>query len=162
MPQAVKDCNRCTANNKAGNRCKNRTCRGEKCWIHTKKEDGLRIKKSQIANAGLGLHSTRRFGKGDKITEYSGEKMTREAIALRYPGDTVGEYVVCRDRKTCWDGRKTSSSFARFANDARSTQFTNNARFTPGAHNRTPIVRATRNIPINREIFVDYGPGYWK
>ena len=25
MPQAVKDCNRCTANNKAGNRCKNRT-----------------------------------------------------------------------------------------------------------------------------------------
>ena len=30
-----------------------------KCWIHLGKEDNLRIKKSLISNAGLGLFSSR-------------------------------------------------------------------------------------------------------
>ena len=58
---------------------------------------------------------------------------------------------------------RTNSSFARFSNDARgSAQFNNNARFTPGAHNRQPIMRAGRVITAGVEIFTNYGGGgYW-
>ena len=33
-----KVCERCTATAKNGSRCRNRTCRGDKCWQHLKRD----------------------------------------------------------------------------------------------------------------------------
>ena len=164
MPnQSIRECDRCVAIAKSGSRCRNRTCKGRKCWIHTKRDEGLRIKPSQILNAGQGLYATKRFAKGDRIADYTAEKLTRAQVDNRYPGNVTAEYVLCRSDRECFDGRRTNSSFARFSNDARgSAQFNNNARFTPGAHNRQPIMRAGRVITAGVEIFTNYGGGgYW-
>ena len=164
MPnQSIRECDRCVAIAKSGSRCRNRTCKGRKCWIHTKRDEGLRIKPSQIPNAGEGLYATKRFAKGDRIADYTAEKLTRAQVGNRYPGNVTAEYVLCRSDRECFDGRRTNSSFARFSNDARgSAQFNNNARFTPGAHNRQPIMRASRVITAGIEIFTNYGGGgYW-
>ena len=164
MPnQSIRECDRCVAIAKSGSRCRNRTCKGRKCWIHTKRDEGLRIKPSQIPNAGQGLYATKRFAKGDRIADYTAEKLTRAQVDNRYPGNVTAEYVLCRSDRECFDGRRTNSSFARFSNDARgSAQFNNNARFTPGAHNRQPIMRAGRVITAGVEIFTNYGGGgYW-
>ena len=164
MPnQSIRECDRCVAIAKSGSRCRNRTCKGRKCWIHTKRDEGLRIKPSQIPNAGQGLYATKRFAKGDRIADYTAEKLTRAQVDNRYPGNVTAEYVLCRSDRECFDGRRTNSSFARFSNDARgSAQFNNNARFTPGAHNRQPIMRAGRVTTAGVEIFTNYGGGgYW-
>ena len=164
MPnQSIRECDRCTAIAKSGSRCRLRTCKGSKCWIHTKRDEGLRIKPSQIPNSGSGLYATKRFAKGDRIADYTGEKLTRAQVGNRYPGNVTAEYVLCRSDRECFDGRRTNSSFARFSNDARgSTHYKNNAKFTPGAPNRQPIMRAGRVITAGVEIFTNYGGGgYW-
>ena len=112
MPnQSIRECDRCTAIAKSGSRCRNRTCKGKKCWIHTKKEDGLRVKRSQIPNSGFGLYSTKRFGKGDKITNYTGEKLTKAAVDARYPGNVTAQYmyVMCRSNRECFDARNVDA-----------------------------------------------------
>ena len=114
MPnQSIRECDRCVAIAKSGNRCRLRTCKGRKCWIHTKKDEGLRIKPSQIPNAGEGLYATKRFAKGERIADYTGEKMTRVQVGNRYPGHVTGEYVMCRSDTECFDGRKTNSQHLR-------------------------------------------------
>lgn len=161
MSQVVRECDRCVATTKSGAPCGNRTCRGTKCWIHTKTQEGLRIRTSQVPNGGFGLYTTRRFPAGAKIADYTGEKMTRAQVGQKY-GMRRGDYVVCRNDRECFDGAQTNSSFARYANDARGTPFVNNARFTAGR--TVPILRATRAIPADREIFVSYrgsGGDYW-
>ena len=95
MPDSRKTCQRCTATTKSGQRCKNRTCRGKQCWQHLKKEQGLRVKQSEIAGAGFGLFTTKPFRKNQKIANYTGENLSRAAIESRYPGNTRGEYVLC-------------------------------------------------------------------
>ena len=160
MPQSVKECQRCEATTKSGNRCKNRTCRGKLCWQHLKKQEGLRVKPSGIQGAGMGLFTTKPFKKNEKIANYTGEQMSRTQINQRYPGNTVGEYVLCdgnRSNSRCVDGRKTNSSVARFANDAKGTTQRNNARFLQRGFG----IKAGRNIPANREVLVPYGRTYW-
>ena len=161
MPQAIRECQRCEGTAKSGSRCKNRTCRGKLCWQHLKKEKGLRVKPSTIAGAGFGLHTTKPFKKNQKIADYTGENLSRAQIDQRYPGNTVGEYVLCEGdnaNSRCVDARKTNSSAARFTNDARGTNQRNNARFLQRGFG----IKATRNIPADREVFVSYGKAYWK
>ena len=94
VSQSIKECQRCTANTKRGTRCKNRTCRDDLCWQHLKKEKHLRIKKSQIPGAGLGLWTTRKFKPSERIGKYTGEKMSRDKVDEIYPGNTRAEYVL--------------------------------------------------------------------
>ena len=82
------------------------------------------MKQSEIVGAGLGLFTTKPFKKDQKIANYTGENLSRAAIERRYPRDRRGEYVLCdgnRLNSRCVDGKKTNSSVARFANDARGT-----------------------------------------
>lgn len=131
------------------------------CWQHTKSLVGLRIKPSQIDDAGFGLYATRRFAKNEKIDDYSGEKLTREEIGERYDG-ARGEYVLCRSERECFDAAKTSASYARFANSTRGTSLRPNARFTRGSARGFPILRASRPITNGSEIFASYGRDYWR
>ena len=108
----------------------------------------------------MGLFTTKPFKKNEKIANYTGEQMRRAQINQRYPGNTVGEYVLCdgkRSSSRCVDGRKTNSSVARFANDARGSTQRNNARFLQRGFG----IKAGRNIPANREVLVPYGRAYW-
>jgi hypothetical protein len=40
---------------------------------------------SQIPNAGEGLYATKRFAKGERIADYTGEKLSRAQVGKRYP-----------------------------------------------------------------------------
>ncbi len=91
----MKECSQCMANTKEGRRCKNRTCKSGLCWIHLKRDKGLRIKPSSVQGLGQGLFVTRKFKKNERITEYTGERLSRAAIDRRYTGDTVPQYTLC-------------------------------------------------------------------
>ena len=161
MPgQSEKECEQCTATAKSGNRCRNRTCKGTLCWQHLKRDSGLRVKQSQIAAAGMGLWTTRRFKPNEKIGKYTGERLTKQEMLARYPNNKRGEYVLCPNNGYCIDGKKTNSSSIRFANDSKgNSQLKNNAVFKQGSD----VLRAgPQGIPANREIFVSYGSDYWK
>jgi hypothetical protein len=156
--QSERECDQCTATAKSGNRCRNRTCRGTLCWQHLKRDSGLRIMRSQVAAAGMGLWTTRRFKPNEKIGKYTGERLTKQEMLERYPNNKRGEYVLCPNNGYCIDGAKTNSSSIRFANDARQTPHKNNAVFKQGSD----VLRAgPQGIPANREVFVSYGSAYW-
>ena len=155
--QSVKECDRCQAQTKSGNQCRNRTCKSDRCWQHLKRDDGLRIKSSQVPGGGMGLWTTRRYKPNEKIGRYTGERVTRAQVEQRY-GSQTGQYVLCpNNTNLCIDARKTNSSAVRFANDAHGTRFRNNARLR-GEY----LVAAQSGIPANREIFTGYGADYWK
>ena len=61
-----KVCERCMATAKSGSRCRNRTCRGDKCWQHLKRDSGLRVKPSQIQGATSIFAKTPMKGHGTK------------------------------------------------------------------------------------------------
>ena len=162
MPsQSIKECDRCVATTKSGARCRRRTCRGEKCWIHLKSQDNLRVKRSGIANAGLGLYALKKLKKNEKIAAYKGDHLTKAQFDARYPGKGTAEYVFCGNSKNCIDGRKTSSSVARFSNDARGSRMRNNARLTWDGRRRQAFIKASTSIPKDREILTGYGRTYW-
>ena len=75
--------------------CVKRTCRGPVCWQHAQKQHGLRVKPSQIQNAGFGLYATKRLARNARIAPYTGELRTRDQITQEYGTDT-GQYVLCR------------------------------------------------------------------
>eukprot|EP01052_Picozoa_sp_SAG31_P023705 SAG31_NODE_1972_length_6762_cov_16.244635_3_plen_160_part_00 len=152
---SLKECSQCMANTKEGRRCKNRTCKSGLCWIHLKRDKGLRIKPSSVQGLGQGLFVTKRFQKNERITKYTGERLSRAAIDRRYPGDIVAQYTLCSGNSPtsqCIDARKTNSGAGRYANTARGTGQRNNAKFT-----RNFNIKATRNIQPNSEVFVGYG-----
>ena len=144
MSQSVRTCSQCTATTSAGTRCQKRTCRGPVCWQHAQKQHGLRVKPSQIQNAGFGLYATKHLAKNARVAPYTGEQRTRNQIAQKYGTDT-GQYVLCRSDAECFDA----------------SSFTNNARFTRGAKG-PPLLRAARAIPAGREVHVSYGREYWR
>ena len=65
----------CQAKTKAGKPCMNKTKKGNKCYIHLLHQDNLRIKKSNIPQANLGLFSGKnKIPKGRFIVDYNGYK----------------------------------------------------------------------------------------
>ena len=150
MTQSEKVCEQCTATTKTGTQCRNRTCRGDKCWQHLKRDSGLRVKKSQIAAAGMGLWTTRRFKPNEKIGNYTGERLTQAQLKQLYPNNKRGEYVLCPNNGYCIDAKKTNTGVVRFANDSRGNRsLRNNAVFKQGSD----VLRAgPQGIPANREV----------
>ena len=138
-------------------RCKKRTAHTNKCWIHLATQDNLRIKPSNIANVGKGLFAWKKeFKKGSKISKYTGRRLNKYQIDLKY-GDETAEYAICNDNK-CVDSTYTTDAAARFANDARKTKFKNNAILT-GKNNFA--LKAKANIQPHQEVLTSYGKEYW-
>ena len=67
-----------------------------------KKQHGLRVKPSQIQNAGFGLYATKHLAKNERVAPYTGEQRTRDQITQEYGTDT-GQYVLCRSDAECFD-----------------------------------------------------------
>ena len=71
-------------------RCRKRTAHTPKCWIHLANEDNLRVKPSNIKNAGKGLFSWKKpFKRNQFINEYTGKKTTLKNLNNKY-----GENIV--------------------------------------------------------------------
>lgn len=140
--------------------------------------DGVEVRASTIAGAGLGLFATRDYGMGDAVTEYDGEVVDfAEACKRRKLGE--GYHLASLESlHTCVDGRGLKpNDFGRgggsFANDGRE-EIKSNVEFIKNDKNkfeaggrRTGLARsvslflvAKRPILSGEEIFLSYGRGY--
>ena len=157
---SVRDVLQCKSNTKKKKRCRKRTAHTSKCWIHLANEDNLRIKPSNIKNAGKGLFSWKKpFKRNQFINEYTGEKTTLKKLNNKYGKNIVAQYSICDGPKKCWDAYKTTDGPPRFANDARGTKNKNNSCFR--VKNKKITLESTKSIKPNQEIYADYGGDYW-
>lgn len=155
---SIRECQRCAAVSRTGKRCKRTTCRTDLCYQHLQLLEGLRIKKSSIQNAQLGLFAAREFRENDNVARYTG-LISEEPIE--------GPYVLQINQNKFIDANKTSSSAGRFANDCRTQNRNNrhcrgnNSKFSYDYRNERANLKA--KIPIHRgdEIFASYSRGYW-
>ena len=150
---------RCTAQTKKGEHCKQRTAKGQFCYNHLKGERGLHIKKSTVnPQAGFGLVATRALPKGTRIP-YTGDK-----ISLRSKR-RGGTYVLQVKKYEGIDAARTNSGEGRWVNDPRGTGLSANCEFilyTPPGGTRAAWLRTLRPIEKGEELLVKYGAGYWR
>ena len=148
---------RCTATTHAGKHCKQRTAKGEYCWNHLRALDGLRVKKSGVPRAGMGLWAEKDFRAGDKVAAYTGDR-----IALS--GDRDGGVYVLQTRGDSGiDAARTNAGAGRWANDPRGTDGNRaNVEFAYDARRKTACLRATRPIRKGDEVLAKYGAAYWR
>lgn len=161
-------CGQCTANSKGGQRCKNRVCFGfPTCWIHTKRDLGLRLKPSTIPGAGRGLFTTRLIQKDSWICPYNGEIITKPCGELRYPGDDVAPYAVSSRGGTEIADSACQRSIASMANALFKADGTTYAMSrhncalsdNPDDNDRVWLA-STKNIQAGSELFCWYGNEY--
>ena len=153
----------CIAHTRTGARCKRRTRRTNLCYAHLEKEQHLKIKKSTIPGAGMGLFTTVQRRAHRMVAPYTGEYVTR-------PQDNYGgDYVVSLNGPPqappykYVDARKTTDGAGRFSNNARRQDHkTNNSHLSANSNSRDAKVVASRNIPAGSEILTKYGNDYWR
>lgn len=113
---------------------------------------GVYVKESTLLNAGLGLFAEKDFHKGDWITIYDGQNITREnAKKILLPS-----HVAARDGVLV-DGLKEpiiGRGGGSFSNSSTLKKYSN-AEIE--AWLGVLLIRATMLIPKNSEIFVYYG-----
>jgi hypothetical protein len=154
-------CPRCKAIKPNGDRCKNHTCRGFYCWIHLKSKDDLRIKKSELPNAGLGLYYVgKKDVKKDKtITRYSAERVSSTP-------NRNSAYVLQVGNNRFLDSENPRNFAGRYINSVSGTNKRPNTRFSKGtsiytAENRKYVpVKTTTKIKPNTELLATYGRKY--
>ena len=161
----LRECARCAAEKPNGERCKLRTCKYAKyCWIHTKKKEGVSIKRSGVEGGGQGLYTAREFKKNDRIGIYSGKRVSRKAYAARPNGRygftaPNGGFII--------DARSTQSGNMRYVNSCRRQDKAagrcrgNNVNSVQDRSTNQIKYTANKNIPAGEELFVSYGAGYW-
>ncbi len=124
-------------------------------------ETNLEIKSSQIPNAGLGLYTLVDIKNDTYIVEYTGA-ITTWKEADHQDGDNPYLFYINEDHVI--DGSKNTTSKSKYANDARGLTrvqgLRNNSTFIEDGIR--VFIQATRNIKAGSEIFVNYGPDYWK
>ena len=167
--QAISRSIRCTAMTLAGPKCKNRTRRGNMCWVHLQKKKGLRVRKTKH---GLGLFARKEIEAGEPITSYPGKMLTKKEVDEKYPGGITAQCVLCDDDKQsslCLDAGETTSGYGRFANSPYGSGKDINAKFdvkvkmSQGKNKRKILgakIVATKPLKKGDEILVDYGADY--
>jgi SET domain-containing protein len=124
-------------------------------------EKHLYVKRSTLRGAGKGLFTKIAIQMGARIVEYKGKIFTWKQVE-RMPDDRNG-YVFYFNRNYVIDAWK-HKGFAHFANDAKGlvkqAGIVNNAEYV--TEGKRCFIEATRDIAAGSEIFVGYGPEYWK
>jgi len=155
-------CQHVKANNQ---QCKNRITIGQKlCHIHRLNELNLKVKASNIPNAGKGLFCVDKtrganeiiFRRGDKICNYNGELITEAQLNARY-GDETGPYAVEMNRKRYSDGAfvRGVGTLLNHAIKVRA-----NVEFSVKRDNSDVTIVATKNIKNGAELLINYGRQY--
>lgn len=124
-------------------------------------EKDLIVKKSSLPNAGKGLFTKVFIPKGTRIVEYKGRITTWKEVK---EDDGENGYIFYIKRYHVIDALPTKKPLARYANDAkgfvRKKGIVNNAEYA--VDGLKAYVESTKDIQPGSEIFVDYGPDYWK
>ena len=170
---------RCTfVNSDTNKRCKNPLgVYPMYCHLHTGLIHNLQIKTSQIPNAGMGLFAGNEgFTKGDVIFRYGFpyNKVTENTynrVCDATQDKQCYEYLFCdsndkskrkheSEGMDCWESLDIRSTIARYSNSSWRSNFRHNAYFDMIMG--SPYIIASRNIAPNKEIFTDYGKGYFE
>lgn len=163
-------CQQCEYIKPNGLRCKNRVCFGVPlCWIHTKKEYGLRVRPSTLQGAGKGLFTVKNIARGTWICPYLGEVIDLDCLEKRYPGDAVAPYTTTGTNDDDYVDSACQRGIASMANgnfrgDKPRAKRDHNADIEVKKKRRNSRgevwLRALKNIPAGEEIFVWYGNEY--
>lgn len=151
------ECCRCEAETKTGGRCKRRTKKQlPYCYEHTRSLLHVDIRPSTIPGAGKGLFALQEFNSGDLVVPYKGEVITKAQMDERY-SDGLAPFALQINKNTYIDSacQRGTASFINTNpkhNNARFSVYSGRSGHPPGA-----TVRATKKIPVDAEIFVDYG-----
>lgn len=137
--------------------CKHTTTRGVFCWQHLKAQKGLRIKKSNIPTAGLGLFTTKFIPAGAVICKYTGDTVIEED---RDWGNPYALQVKERP-PTYIDASRSNTAEGRYANDGKSVR-KNNSYLLYNRRKQEGYLQSARDIQPNEEILCSYGDDYWK
>ena len=144
----------CTSSNCKGTQCKSRTKYGIYCWTHLRAKQALRIKQSQIANAGKGLYAAKTFSKGEEVAKYTGDRIATDMV------DKRSMYVLELSRKVCLDAARTNTAPGRMLNDSRGTGKCPNCAFVIDTRNKTARILTTKRVMEGDEFLVSYGAQY--
>jgi len=153
------ECRQCRANTHAGSQCNKRSCKYlPYCAVHLRSILGLRVKRSNIRNAGLGLFTVRDIANGRVICPYSGELTNEEFIDERYgtAATDIAPYVY-EDNNFGRD-----SACVRFVGAYANHSRQPNATFHTNRQDRTFELVSNRNIQAGSEILVNYGDNYFR
>lgn len=124
-------------------------------------EKQLRVKTSQLPNAGKGLFTTKAIPKGTRIVEYKGRRSAWKDVRDE---DGKNGYIFYINRNHVIDALPTKKALARYANDARGLTrikgIVNNADYV--VDGLKAYIESKKDIAAGEEIFVDYGKDYWK
>ncbi len=122
----------------------------------------LKVKTSQLPNAGKGLFTDKPIKKDAKIIEYKGEIIDWKEYEKRVAEDKDG-YLFFINKNRCIDAFSTPEHKARYANDAaglsRVRGLSNNADYE--IFGDKCFIVARRDIKAGEEIFVNYTKEYW-
>ena len=123
----------------------------------------LLVKRSKLPKAGKGLFTKRDIKKGERFVEYLGEIVTEAELDRRAEKDIYG-YAFYISKNKCIDAFYTPNELARYANDARGLNkvkgLRNNCSYV--VYKNSGWIEAEKDIKAGEEIFVSYGPEYWK
>ncbi|HTF21742.1 MAG TPA: SET domain-containing protein [Chryseolinea sp.] len=124
-------------------------------------EKQLKVKRSQLPDAGMGLYTTKTIPRGTRIVEYKGRRSKWKDVRDE---DGRNGYIFYINRNHVIDALPTKKALARYANDARGLArvkgMINNADYV--VDGLKAYIESKRDIPAGAEIFVDYGKDYWK
>ena len=124
-------------------------------------EKYLKVKKSKLRGAGLGLFTTALIPRGTRIVEYKGRKCFWRDVKNE---DHTNPYLMRVDRSNAIDASRSFKTYGRYANDAlgisRKPGLINNAEYV--TEGKRCFIEATKNILPGSEILVSYGKDYWK
>jgi hypothetical protein len=154
----------CTGTNKNGSRCK-RKCivPYEYCYQHLASIKKLRVKKSTIANAGLGLFALDKqagpdsivFRKDDIISDYNGRILNFKELNRLY-GFRTAPYAAKVNENYFID----AACKRGVGSIANRNPGNNNAKILVDHRNKKVRIRALKPIKNNQEIFMSYGNSY--
>ena len=158
--EADVQCMQCKGKSKNGNQCKRRVCIGTPfCWQHLASEKKLKIKTSNIRDAGKGIFgwdpknmNKVLFKKGQKIIEYAGELINLQELNRRYSDQTAPYGIEINENR--FEDASIIRGIGALANHSRR----NNAEFDV-SRNRI-ILKAVKKIKHDQEILVNYGNEY--
>lgn len=114
--------------------------------------DGVEVKKSTIKDAGRGLFALKVFHKGDYITLYDGELITRQEARRR----TNLEYMASREGIII-DGQREPRVGRGGGSFANGSVYEKDANASIACDLARLIIRAKKTIDVGDEIVVCYG-----
>jgi hypothetical protein len=144
---------RCTAQTKNGDHCRQRTAKGQYCYNHRRGLQGWRLSKSSIPGAGIGVHATKKLPKGTRVP-YTGDQVPLDADA------DGGAYFLELTHSSAIDAARTNAGDGRWINDPKGTGKRANCKFV--VYRGSAVVETTREIAVGEELLVSYGGSYWR